>query len=224
VGSSLSPRPIPLYSYGNAVSRKREADEDERGEHDSLSVLVKSSEICQSRGMPKPTKGPPLEELRRLLSYDPETGKFERLCRSSHAFPGDPVGAWRPDGYLSVSIKNRRYLAHRLAAYYMTGEWPKLEVDHINGDKADNRWSNLRLVDSKTNKENRHRTWKSKWTAKLLGVTRTPKGRWVATITHNYKVNYVGTYDTEEEAHAAYLAAKDRLHSGHLAVANGSVA
>lgn len=83
------------------------------------------------------------ESIRDEIVYDPETGDFFRRIGSVHSA-----------GYVTFSHKNRIYLAHRVAYFLMTGEQP-IEVDHINRDRADNRWCNLRNVTSQQNKLNR---------------------------------------------------------------------
>ena len=88
-----------------------------------------------------------------LYAYDPDTGQFrrkrygKRIAGKSRARPGDIVGFRTKSGYIRVGP----VFAHRLAFLLMTGDWPKQVVDHINRDKADNRWCNLRDVSSSEN-------------------------------------------------------------------------
>ena len=97
------------------------------------------------------------ERLRQLLSYDPETGVFRWLPRPdlrASALRLRRLGQCGRDGklptgssstgYWQIMIDNRNYTAHRLAWLHMTGAWPEAEIDHCNGDRTDNRWSNLR--------------------------------------------------------------------------------
>jgi hypothetical protein len=92
----------------------------------------------------------------------------------------------------------------------MTGDCPK-EVDHINGDPTDNRWSNLREATPQQNKFNRG-TCKSNKSG-FKGVSRHKQnGNWVAEITHNYRKYHIGCFDTPEEAHEAYKKAAYILH------------
>jgi hypothetical protein len=163
--------------------------------------------------MPKVAAGPSTEDVRRLFDYDPETGLFSRRCRSSHAFPGDPVGCLRPDGYLKASVRGKTFLLHRLAIQHATGEWPTKHVDHINGVKTDNRLSNLRVVDQQLNNENYRRPRPSKRGGLPLGVTKS-NSRWAAYITVSGKNLYLGTYDTPEQAHEVYVRKKRQVHAG----------
>jgi len=86
------------------------------------------------------------ERLREVLRYEPETGVFVwrvRAARRIHV--GAVAGNISPSsGYRFIGVDCRLYGAHRLAWLYMTGEWPKHQVDHVNMDCADNRWANLR--------------------------------------------------------------------------------
>jgi hypothetical protein len=93
------------------------------------------------------------ERLKELLRYEPETGWFTWRLASSIANIGDRAGGHHGHGYRQIGLDYKKYLEHSLAVFYMTGEWPKDEVDHINGKKDDNRWVNLRLA---TRSENGH--------------------------------------------------------------------
>jgi hypothetical protein len=150
-----------------------------------------------------------LTELRRRLNYDAGTGVF---TWRDGKFAGRLAGSVSVHGYMQTSVFGGVYLQHRLAWLYMTGEWPKHEIDHISGEKADNRWANLRAADSKSNKENR-RCANRNSAVGVLGVGK-KDGRYRARIMVNRKEVYLGKFDSAEEAHGAYLAAKRRLHTG----------
>jgi len=93
--------------------------------------------------------------LKGLLHYNPETGVFTRLVGSGSKRAGDISGSLMLNGYLSICILSKKnLLAHRLAFLYMEGALPPNQVDHINRDRADNRWTNLRHATSKENNRN----------------------------------------------------------------------
>ena len=101
--------------------------------------------------MPIPVKKlPPLSVLRERYIYDPETGKI--TCRTKFNYRvkvgEEPGYQCKTDGYRRFMVEGARVLAHRIAWYLHTGEDPgEMEVDHINRDRSDNRFCNLRLVD-----------------------------------------------------------------------------
>jgi hypothetical protein len=148
------------------------------------------------------------ERLRELLDYDPETGRFSK----NGAQRGFLVP---PKNYVRVHLDGRQRLAHRLAWLYVYGEWPSGQVDHLNGDKTDNRIANLRCVSAAQNMQNIRSAKSYNKTGGLLGVCR-PSGesKYVAQISVGGVNRYIGRYDTAEEAHAAYLAEKRKLHEG----------
>ena len=141
-------------------------------------------------------------ELISHLEYDPETGRFRRIRGRI-----GPAGFPTQGGYISVSIANVTYLAHRAAWLFMTGEWPKGYLDHINRIKSDNRWCNLREV---TASENQHNSLTPNASSKVgfRGVRNGNSGRYCAEIRVNGSIIALGSYATAEEAHAAYIGAK----------------
>lgn len=151
------------------------------------------------------------DELRLLLDYDSATGAFTRRVSRRSFKAGSRAGCHDSDGYIVITIYNRLYKAHRLAWLWMTGEWPRESIDHKNGIRDDNRWCNLR---QSTMSENCHNVAVSKRnTSGYLGVTlHKPTGRWRALIGLNGKQRLIGSYSTADEAYAAYLAEKARLH------------
>lgn len=153
-----------------------------------------------------------LEQVNRSVTYNPATGQFVRLVSRGKAKAGVISGCYRPDGYRYISVLGKRFLAHRLAFFVMTGRMPTHDIDHINGDRSDNRWGNLRDVTVQMNRQNQRRP-KSGSTSKLLGAFYDPRcGRWYSNIRVDGRRVPLGRFDTAEQAHAAYLSAKRRLH------------
>ncbi|MFV1944119.1 HNH endonuclease signature motif containing protein [Pseudomonas luteola] len=165
------------------------------------------------------------ERVRELLDYNPETGEFSWKEEKRAGFKGSVVmhkkgskaGTKRTDGRTVIRVDARLYMAYRLAWLWMTGEWPRFEIDHIDGDSTNDRFANLRDVSRKLNQENLRRPQKSKGGSKYLGVYANKFGRrkpWRAAISTNGKQKYLGEFLTEEEAYQAYLLAKRQLHEG----------
>jgi hypothetical protein len=112
---------------------------------------------------------------------------------------------------MEISVDRHKILVHRLAWMYVYGKWPRNDIDHINGNPLDNRIENLRDVTELGNNQNLRRPKKGNISG-FLGVAPN-HSRWLAKITVSGKQIYLGTYNTPEEAHQAYLAAKRVLHS-----------
>lgn len=151
------------------------------------------------------------ERLRELLRYDPGTGIFTwRMNRSGGTKAGDVAGSDDGQGYVSIRIDGRAYLAHRLVWLYVYGVWPERQIDHRYGIRNDNRLSELREA---TNKQNQHNQRKAQGSNKsgLLGVSYS-RGKPRARIRVDGKQKHLGTFDTAELAQAAYLEAKAVLH------------
>lgn len=166
--------------------------------------------------LPKRQRMITAEYVREILDYDSTTGIFtNRTARS----PGIKVGAVatsvRKDGYLLLCLKGIQYFAHRIAWLHFYGEWPKTVIDHRNGQKGDNWIKNLRDVPVSVNVQNRKGAQKNS-TLGILGVSPSnKKGKYRARITLNRKTTLLGDeFETPEEAQAAYLAAKKRMHEG----------
>lgn len=153
------------------------------------------------------------ERLVERLSYAPETGEFTWLQRTGgQCKVGAEAGSVSRLGYRVITIDRIPYGAHRLAFLFMTGSIPTM-VDHINGNKSDNRWTNLRPADHRLNGENQRQAQRHTL-GRLLGVARHKGGRWQAQIKACGKTHYLGLHATAEDAHNAYLVAKRRLHAG----------
>jgi len=150
------------------------------------------------------------------VQYFPLSGKFERLRAGARS--GSPVGTPHKGGYVSVGFLHRgvpfRLLGHRLAWMLSNGPIPEgMQVDHINGNRSDNRLENLRLVSHAGNQQNQTRPHVSNVGSGIMGA-HLEKRTWkyVARIKDNGKSIHLGTFKTAEAAHAAYVTAKRRLH------------
>lgn len=143
--------------------------------------------------------GVTLARLKAVLRYAPDDGSWVWLVATSPKIkPGDPAGSVMGNGYWRVGLDGKDYLAHRLAWFYMTGSWPKLFVDHANGDHTDNRWANLREADHVLNQANRKRSTNN--TTGFKGVTRR-QDAYYAQIGDLW----IGPFDQPELAHRAYM-------------------
>ena len=141
------------------------------------------------------------QELKDALEYNPETGFFTWRENSGHHIAGGTVAGIIYNNYRMIYFWQKKYRASRLAWFYMTGQWPNV-IDHLNGDTDDNRWCNLRNTTKRGNMQNLriHRE------GKLLGAHRSSRDKkWHARAEINGKVKCFGSFNTEIEAHQAYL-------------------
>lgn len=147
------------------------------------------------------------DRLKYLVEYNSDTGDFTRLISTSgRSMAGTLCGDTDSKGYWRLRVDGRRYLSHRLAWFYMTGEWPPSEVDHKNLCRTDNRWSNLRLADAFQNKRNTPAYKNNK--SGFKGVSwHTCSHKWRARIRVQGKEVNLGLFDTPEEANLAYKKA-----------------
>ena len=154
------------------------------------------------------------DRLKELLNYDPETGVFTwRVCRYC-VQAGETAGYLNPNGYIYIKIDGKDYRLHRLVWLYVHGIIPKQQLDHINGNRSDNRLVNLRVVTNKQNCENRKQQANN--TSGYRGVHwNASANKWVARIRHHGKRHHVGVFDTAEEAGRAAKAARDMLFTHH---------
>lgn len=143
-------------------------------------------------------------EIRNVLEYDDTspTGLRWLVATSNRVTVGSPaLCAKHSKGYYSGQVLGQRQYAHRVVWYLHTGDWPE-QVDHINGNRRDNRIENLRAVNNQQNAFNRR---------DVRGYT-PYRGKYMAYITVDYTFKFLGYYDTPEAARGAHLAAKKELH------------
>lgn len=153
--------------------------------------------------------------LRQLLRYEPDKGKLFWRRRPIGMFPDRR--AWKiwntryahkeaftsfSNGYRDGRIFDRAYRAHRVVWAIVYGETPSMEIDHIDGDRANNRIENLRLVTGAENQRNKGLNKNN--TSGVLGVCWDKgRGKWMARISHKGKAVSLGRFDNKNDAIAA---------------------
>ncbi len=146
------------------------------------------------------------EEINKLFSYQGKSGRLYWKVKphpNANVDVGDPAGCLASDGYIVIGYKGRYYKAHRIIWMYIYGYLPKY-LDHKDGDKSNNRLSNLRVATSQQNARNRKKSTKS-LSSKYKGVHWVKsRNRWKATIYIDGNVRQLGLYVTEHEAAVAY--------------------
>jgi hypothetical protein len=174
------------------------------------------------------------EFLRKLLRYDPETGKLfglkrplemfedghqsaeQRRNRWNGQFAGKEAFCLNSQGYVTGRIFDMNFSAHRVAWALTYGYWPDGQIDHIDGNRANNKLKNLRAVSPHENQKNK--AIGSKNTSGYLGVRwRNEKGKWVSTIRYKGKKIHLGYFDEIQDAIAARKQAEKKygFHPNH---------
>jgi len=143
--------------------------------------------------------------LRELLHYDRDTGEFRWWKRV-----GEEMRLGEVAGSVKICVDRRWYHAHQLAWLYMTGEWGRPMIDHRDGDATNNRWSNLREATASQNGANTRRRRQNASGYKGVSLDKR-SGRCRASIRKNGRKINLGTFDTPEAAHAAYVEAARKL-------------
>jgi hypothetical protein len=155
------------------------------------------------------------KRLHELFRYDPVTGKFKRRqsTRGPSGRAGMLAGGSDNRGRVKIKIDGRKYLAHRLAWLYQTGEWPPkgLEIDHRDGNPDNNAWSNLRLASHAQNIRNSRRPCTNKTAYKGVSRIRKSNGKYRAQIKIGGVTHNLGAFTNRYIAHLAYKQAAKRL-------------
>lgn len=156
--------------------------------------------------------------LLELIRYEPLTGWFYYANSRGKYKTGDVAGWWDGSSY-KLRIGGVQYLAHRLAWFYITGEWPAEEIDHKDGDRSNNIFSNLRLASSSQNKCNKLNYTVSESGSRGVYPNRKGGPPWRSTIQVGGRQIHLGLFYTIPEASAAYLEAAELYH-GEFALHN----
>jgi hypothetical protein len=152
--------------------------------------------------------------LRELLSYDPLSGALVWLVGRSNAVAGSLAGTETSHGYMAVGIDGEKFRVHRVVWALVHGAWPLQTIDHIDGDRCNNKLSNLRCVSQAVNMQNMRKP-SARNTSGLLGVYWSGRrGGWMASISIGGKQKRWGPYKMQERAHEAYVAGKRKYHEG----------
>lgn len=159
----------------------------------------------------KPKSKITAEHLRDVWKYDPDTGVVtwaKKTCRKVIA--GRPVGSPHNGGYLHTSQMGEVHLLHRLIWLWVYGEWPPSHIDHVNGDRRDNRLINLRLADPSQNTANQKQ--RADNTSGVRGVCwSNHRKAWIAQIQWRGRHRYLGQYASLEAASEAYRSAAAKM-------------
>lgn len=151
------------------------------------------------------------KELKQLIHYNPLTGTFTRLTKAStNPSEEDSVGCLDRYGYRIIKLSGKRWKAHRLAYFYMTGKLPEV-VDHINNIRDDNRWKNLRGCSLRENKHNCLISKNNSTGVKGISFDKA-RQKYLARVYADGKPHFLGYYDCIKKAERAVKAKRKELH------------
>lgn len=153
------------------------------------------------------------ETLKQILNYDSNSGCFTyKISPTNGIYVGDIAGCLhKSTGYRRIIIKQVQYRMHRLAWLYVYGKFPEEYIDHINGDKSDNRICNLREATNQQNQLNRGKAKTNSTGFKCVSFSNN-KLKYRVKFTFN-KIRYnLGTFDYAKDANNAYENFVKNLH------------
>ncbi|HEJ7990233.1 TPA: HNH endonuclease [Serratia liquefaciens] len=151
------------------------------------------------------------EYLRDNLNYNKDTGLFTWMKPRKRVMVGNYAGCQNIAGYITICIDKKIYRAHRLAWFFVNGEWPAGEIDHINGIKTDNRISNLREATRAENQRNQLAPKTN--TSGIKGVSWDKKRkRWLAQCMVDKKLFNIGRFEEQDDAEKAVRIFRTKYH------------
>ena len=149
-----------------------------------------------------------------IFMYNPETGILQWKIKpyKGRVNIGDIAGNDNVKGHLRVKYKNKTMFVHRIIYEMHYGAVPHgMQIDHKNGNKSDNRLSNIRLATAAQNSQNIKKPLRN--TSGCVGVDfNKSSGKWMARISKQMNRIVIGYFDTKEEAYAARVAAEKEYH------------
>lgn len=148
---------------------------------------------------------------RSLFSYEKESGNLIWAAKHNRVVAGDVAGYKAKDGYIRILVKRKSYLAHRIVWIFCNGDIGDFDVDHINGDRSDNRICNLRLATRYENNQNRRVNKNSSSGIKGVGFDER-KQKWIARCCVFGVRVYVGAFSDKLTAEAAIKEFRERKH------------
>jgi hypothetical protein len=160
------------------------------------------------------------ERLKEILNYDPLTGKFTRIKTNSYKLkPGCEAGSKpKKSGHIFIQVDKDLHLAHRLAWLYYYGEYPKRDIDHINGNASDNRIKNLRNCETHQNLFNRDKQKNNKSGYKNVSWC-TAMNKWVVRLMIDKKYKTIGYYDNVDKANEIAISTR-KMYQKQFAIDN----
>ncbi len=147
-------------------------------------------------------------ELREALHYDFESGLLTSKIQRGRLLPGQEVGYLTSEGYVGLCVNYKKYYAHRVAWFLFYGEWPSKFIDHVDGDRTNNRISNLREATPELNAENKPKAKGCYWNE--------DRQKWESYIKVSGTTIPLGRYSFYEDAREAYIKAKRHYHKGFV--------
>jgi hypothetical protein len=152
------------------------------------------------------------KQLKSKLSYSPIVGVFEWRTAGRRITQGGLAGGvCRDSGYVVIGVMGKNYLAHHLAWLYMTGDWPEMDIDHKDGDRSNNAFSNLRLATKRQNQWNKAISPLNSSGEKGVSFDKSTQ-KWRGQVGLGDKRVHVGLFKTKEEATAAVRERRQELH------------